>query len=266
MGHLAIINDTPLLHTKISIFIKLLLSIGFVLFLHKIFIHYKQDRSTKSIGSFILLIFAIGPFFFSLSSQYNSKVLLDAKNFRVPSISQDANLMKMLTGKTILASTPIIWKLNPYTYLHFFTDYVSYYSHPSSLIFQRLVFLNLLSKSKNKYFIQWSLQNNKFSKIEYVWLGKDGVFYITHDNFPHQPCCVKFEIKFQKNFFDSLQKVKGYENLYKVPKNTKKPEYDILNKIEKAIYDLFIIKKKISKTYISEYLERNKIYINKGLE
>lgn len=238
LGHMGIINDTPLLHTHISIFITLILCIGFILFIQEVIIRLQADYNIKATITFAILIFTMSPFFVSLSHHYNSEYLLAAKNFKVPHCIKDEKLIKMLTGKTILADRSTIFKLNPYLYIHFFTEIKSYYAHPSSLTSQRLDFILMLSKSKNKKFIKWILQNNKFSKIEYVWLNKK-IFTTSHDNFPNLKHSQWIKIQFKEDFFSSLSKVNGYKYLYKVSDTNTSIRYNKLDPFDKSIYNKF---------------------------
>ncbi len=238
LGHIGVVNDTPLLHTKISIFITLILSISFMLFTLEVMTRLKADNNIKAAIVFAILFFTMSPFFVSLSHQYKSKDLLAAKNFKVPSITKDEKLINTLIGKTILSDNSVIRKLNPYVYMHFFTEMNSHYSHPSSLTSQRLDFLLMLSKSKNQEFINWILHNNRFSKIEYVWLNKK-TFTTTHDNFPNLKPYKHIKIQFQKDFFSSLSKVNGYNDLYKVPDANDLIRYKELDPFDKSIYNKF---------------------------
>lgn len=238
LGHVGIINDTPLLHVKISVFITLILSISIVLFIQEVMIRFKADYNLKAIITFAILVYTMNPFFVSLASKYNSKELLAAKNFRVPHIIKDEKLINILEGKTILADSSTTRNLNPYIYIHFFTEMNSHYAHPSSLTSQRLAFLDMISKSKNQKFINWILHNNKFSKIDYIWLKK-GVFTTLHDNFPNLKPYKNIKIQFQKELFDSLIKIDNYRYLYKVPNINTTIRYENLDFFDKDIYDKY---------------------------
>lgn len=238
LGHLGIANDTPLLHTKVSDFINLILSISFVLAIYRTLIYFKADYDLKVISTFVVVIITVSPFFTNLSNHYNSKDLLTSKNFKPPHIVKDKKLINMLSGKTILASSRKIRQLNPYLYIRFFTEFNAHYAHPSSLTSQRLKFLNMLSKSKNQKFIKWILHNNKFSKIDYIWLEEKN-FKVTHDNFPNLKPYKKIKIQFREDFFKSLNKVKGYKNLYQIPDTNTSINYADLDELDKNIYNKF---------------------------
>lgn len=256
-GHIAIINDTPLLHTKIKIFIKLIEFFGFVLFVEKMMLLLKLDKKKKSIMVFAMIILTTGGFFMKVAKQYNAKDLLAAKNFHVPSTVNDKKFESILEGKTLLS----IYHMNPYWYVKSFSEQNSHYAHPSSLTSQRLIFLLLLSKSQNNEFVNWMLLHNKFAKIDYVWLNND-IFTTRHDNFPNLNPYININIKFTKNFFSSLQEVENYNQLYKVPESNYDVDYNQLSKIDKTLFDLFGTNKKVNRSFIDKYLEEKGIYID----
>jgi hypothetical protein len=158
------------------------------------------------------------PLFTQLSYAYKSKDLKAAKAFQKNVKLQDTKLRSYIDGKTILAARSRM-TMSLDTPTHFFTAWSACFSHPSALLSQRLIFLKLLSYSKNHKFITWILKNNRFTPIEYVWF-KNKKFDIDYDNFPKENPQNRIYITFNDDFFKSLKPIEEYPELFQVPTET----------------------------------------------
>jgi len=233
LGHFAIINNTPVLYIKLLMFIQILLTLGFFGgILHTVY----QLKIKKNVIIFILLIYSVAPLFKDISHQHDSRIKQLALNSKPAQITQNPHLLSLIEGKILLAARSKIFTLNPFVYVHFFTEMHSHYAHPAALTTQRLAFLNQLSQSDNYAFVIWMLKNNRFSAIDYIWLDQY-TLHITHDNFPND--LKELYIHFKPELFKQLNAVNEFQDLYKVPEIISPPNISSLNATDKAIYNEF---------------------------
>ncbi len=234
LGHIGIINHTPLLTVKIVVFINLLLALGFVLALYAL---AQKIKNSIPILSFALLVLMINPLFTQIAHTYQSDELKKAKEFSPPSHYLDQKSINLFADKTILADRSRM-VLSPNRPIYYFTTWSSCYTHPASQLSKRLEFLTLLQQSRDSDFIAWILRNNRFIPLEFVWF-KDNTYKILLDNFPHQNIYKHFSLHFDRSFFQALSKVDGYKELYAIPKNPKPLSIENLGMLEQTIYKKF---------------------------
>lgn len=232
LGSIGIIYDTPLLHIKIYFLIELLLNLGFFAWILAVARYFKIK---EKIAHFILLIYALNPLFNEIIQEQDSAVKKAAFLILEKKFAQNPDLIHLLEKKNILATKERMHALNPFIYLHFFTEN-SHYAHPASLISQRLDFLNLLAQSNNQQLTTWMLRHNRFSSIDYLWLDK-GVFRTRHDNFPNGLKVVA--IQFSPEFFIPLEQIIAFPGLYKVPEKLDQPDLTNLSDSDKTLYTRF---------------------------
>ena len=239
LGHIGILIDTPLLVNKISIFINLILSLGFGLLLHHIAKNLKNiSVHPKTTVSIMLLMLTTTSFFTQIANSYNSPELKSAKEFQVNKLWLNKSILELFKNKNILADRSRMLASPNYP-IYFFTTWSSCYTHPASQLMERIDFLEKLSKSTNSDFIAWILRNNRFSSIDFVWFSNQ-TYNLLHENFPHANPYKMITIKYKPIFFKSLEKVKGKKELYRVPDNLNYIiNIDKLNTKDKIIYDKF---------------------------
>ena len=234
LGHIGIMNNTPLLTVKIVVFINLLLALGFVLALYAV---AQKIKNSLPILSFALLILMINPLFTQIANAYQSDELKKAKEFRPPAYYLDQKSINLFADKTILADRSRMI-ISPEKPIYYFTTWSSCYTHPASQLSKRLEFLSLLQESKDSKFIAWILRNNIFVSLEFVWF-KNNTYKILLDNFPNENIYKHFSLKFNTSFFQALSKVEGYKELYAIPKNPSPISLQSLGTLEQKIYTKF---------------------------
>ncbi len=232
LGHIGIIMDTPLLVNKLTIFIYLVLSLGFGLLLNE------ASRYTKSNSiAVVALILMTTTLSTQISNLYNSKELQSAKEFKLDSRWSDKRVISLLRDKNILADRGRMFSSFSDN-VYFFTTWSSCYTHPASRLSERIIFLHLLSQSRNPNFISWILRHNKFDPIDFVWL-KDSRYNLLHTNFPKANPYNKISIEFKSSFFSNLERVEGFSELYRVVDSD--VDLDNLDRVDRVIYDYFAI-------------------------
>jgi len=242
LGHIGILVDTPLLVNKISIFINLILSLGFGLLLNYIAKNLKSIHvHPKTTVAIMLSILSTTSLFTQMADAYKSPELKSAKEFKVDKLWLNKDILERFKNKNILADRSRMLVTSNYP-IYFFTTWSSCYTHPASKLMKRIEFLEKLSKSENSDFIAWILRNNMFSSIDFVWFSNQ-TYNLLHENFPHANPYKMITIKYNPIFFKSLEKIEGRKELYRVPEDINYTiNIDKLTSKDRLIYDKFSIK------------------------
>ena len=182
VGNLAaFIFLSPILQFKLNYLLTLIFVISFSLWLDDFLRNPEYSR-------------AGAVFFLLVSSFFLYRVyFLGSNRFFVKGMSQKAVKVRederVLFGKTVLGLNPRVLNFIP-SYL--FLYYGARTAHPSARVNERLAFLYLMSFSSHPDFFLYMLENNRFSPVDFLYLGRKRSKLCVKKYFPDYPNIYKF--------------------------------------------------------------------------
>ncbi|GAW93995.1 arabinofuranosyltransferase [Calderihabitans maritimus] len=210
VGYVMIIAfNLPILHVKVNQMINTVLMPAAGLAIWSLLKEAKVRKIIKNTGvAFLTAAFILFTLQTYITGVERNKLLENANKQKV-----NVKLAKTFNkpeykGKVFLTSN---FELLAYAPVYAFIVNNAHYSHPAARFHERLSFLESLSKIDNPEEFARKLANNKYSKIDYIWLNyKDGKYHlnISDDNFPNggKSVHISFDGKlFSSQYFERIE-------------------------------------------------------------
>ncbi len=209
--YLGIFLGIPLLVSKAFLFIILLFFLGLGLWTWEM----TKTGAYARIGLTLFLIFSLVPLFVRIEGLASSGKIERLYTYSRPEIPGNAKSVQAVEGKVLLATSEVIKALSPFGRAYFFLPFHTLAAHPSSLSFQRIAFLKLLSSAGNPRFIVWAFRHNRFDRIDYLWTGDNGSIEVMVNTFSGVFPSPRVKIRFPSGVFSLLKEVD--RNVYRIP-------------------------------------------------
>ena len=185
VGYASLLLDAPVLHSKMAHLGNYVLVVSFVLSLLSLLDAGEAWLAGLGTNGYlavaVLLLLAGGEVFLGIKDDEGYRQAFA----QVPRLDweEDAARTESLRGKVLLTDKSYVTAYSP---CFMFLSINPHFSHPASRFRERLAFLERLATVHEPVALVWLLRNNRFDRVDYLWISGNLSLTVFDDNFPQQ--------------------------------------------------------------------------------